>query len=267
MQHRAKLLAGVCGLLLSSAALQPAMAAAPVGFAGTIGGSYGQTSCDGCDNEDIWNINGSAAFGFSPNFGGELDAGYTGVSGTGFDINLWGVGGSVFWAPGMGRAGATVQYSTFSESGFSPDFFSYGVFGEYFASPYFTLAAKGGGLSISGSGLSESGGYIGAALIGYPLPNLAITPAIEFMSVSDLDVTNYGISAEYLISETVPISVFAGYTHSTLSAFGSDLDGDQWMIGFRFYTNGNGSTLVERHRQGTLGWAGSANFTSFIQGL
>src|SRR6266850_2767006 len=82
MHHRAKLLAGVCGLLLSSAALQPAMAAAPVGFAGTFGASYGQTSCDGCNKEDVWNANGSAAFGFAPNFGGQVDAGYTGVSGS-----------------------------------------------------------------------------------------------------------------------------------------------------------------------------------------
>jgi len=243
------------------------MAAAPVGFAGTISGSYGQESCDGCDNIDAWSINGQAAFGFAPNFGGELDAGYTGLSGSGFDVNVWGVGGSVFWAPGMGRAGATVQYSTFSESGFSPDFFAYGVFGEFFASPFFTLAARGGGLSISESGFDESGGYIGAALIGYPLPNLAITPSIDFTSISDVDVTNYGIGAEFLISEMVPISVFAGCTHSTLSAFGSDFDSDQWMIGFRFYTKGNGVTLVERHRQGTLGWAGSTNFTTLLEGL
>ena len=267
MHNRATLLAGICGLVLSASALQPAMAAAPMGFAGTFGAGYGSSSCDGCDSTDLWNINGSGAFGFGPNVGGEIDASYNNVSGSGFDVNIWGVGGSIFWAPGMFRAGGTVQYAGFSESGFDFSTFSYGAFGEFFAGDFITLAAKGGGLTVDVDTFgSESGGYVGAALIGYILPNLAITPSIDFASISDVDVTNYGIGAEFLVSQTVPISIFAAYSHSNVSVSGfGDVDGDTWMIGLKFYTNGNGVTLVERQRNGTLGWAGSSNFNSIFQ--
>ncbi len=265
MKHRTTLFGAISVIALSAIPFTSAMAAAPMGFAGTLAGSYSNVSCDGCNSADVWNVNGSAAFGFNPIFGGEIDAGYNNVSSGGSSIDLWGIGGSLFWAPPMGRAGATFQYANFGVSGFNVNTYSYGVFGEYFASPNITVGLKGGGLTLSNSG-SESGGYVSAALIGYIIPDVAITPFVDYTSISSLDTTNFGIGAEWLVSHAIPIAIFGGYTrsHINISGLGSG-DTNTFTIGLRIYTNGNGNTLVERHRNGTLGWAGSSDFTSVMR--
>jgi len=233
-----------------------------MGFAGTLGAAYNNTSCSGCGSTDTWSVDGSAAFGFNPTFGGEIDGTYNNAS----SLDIWGVGGSLFWAPAMGRAGATFMFNTTSNSGVSADAYSYGAFGEYYASPNITVGLKGGGTTLSGSGFSQTGGYVGAALIGYVIPNLAFTPFVDYTGISGLHVTNFGISAEWLVSQTIPVAIFGGYTrsHVSFSGLGSG-DTNTFTIGLRIYTNGNGNTLVERHRNGTLGWAGSAGGTSLLQ--
>ena len=264
MLNRTKLLFATTALI-ASAPLAPAMAAAPMGFAGTLSGAYGSSSCDGCDSTDAWTIGGSGAFGLGTgDFGAQVDASYNSVS----DVDVFGLGGSLFWAPAMGRAGATIFWGTADESGVNVDALTYGVFGEWYAGNAITIGVKGGGLSLSadayGLSDSESGGYVGAALTGYIIPNLALQGDITFSSVADLDTTNYGIGAEFLISEMVPISIFGGYSRSNVEFFGVDADVDTWMIGLRFYAGSGGPTLVDKHRNGTLGWAGATNVNSLI---
>jgi hypothetical protein len=252
-------------LLLSTGALvlaaAPAMAAAPMGFAGNASLGYGSTSCDGCDSVDNWSVNGSGAFGIGGggNLGAQIDGSFTGISGDGSDLNVWGIGGSLFYAPGMWRGGANVNFNTADEGGVDFDLTSYGVFGEFFLSDFFTIGAKGGGLSATlgafGYSDSESGYYVGGGLTGYVMPNLAISGAIDHISVSDIDTdaTTYGIGAEFLVSDMVPIAIFGGYAHTQSESGGFDFDSDTWRIGVRIYTNGNGVTLVERHRNGAVG--------------
>jgi hypothetical protein len=260
-----KLLVATTALVLSATPFAPAMAAAPMGFAGALSGAYGSSSCDGCDSTDAWSIGGSGAFGLGMrDFGAQLDASYNSVS----DVDVFGIGGSLFWAPVMGRAGATIFWATADESGVNVDGLTYGVFGEYYAGNAITIAAKGGGLSLSadayGFSDTESGGYIGGALTGYVIPNLAIQGDITFSSVADLDTTTYGIGAEFLVSDMVPIAIFGGYSRSNVEVFGFDADVDTWMIGLRFYAGAAGPTLVDKHRNGTLGWAGATNVNSLI---
>ena len=264
MSNRMKLLVATTALI-ATAAFEPAMAAAPMGFAGTLSGAYGSSSCDGCESTDAWSIGGSGAFGLGMgNFGGQIDASYNSVS----DVDVFGIGGSLFWAPVMGRAGATIFWASADEGGVNVDSLTYGVFGEYYAGNAITIAAKGGGLSLSADAFgysdSESGGYIGGALTGYIIPNLAIQGDITFSSVADLDTTAYGIGAEFLVSEMVPIAIFGGYTRTNVEFLGVDGDADTWMIGVRFYAGAAGPTLVDKHRNGTLGWAGSTSVNSLI---
>ena len=262
MLNRTTLLGAVCAAALTAIPLTSAMAEAPMGFAGTLGASYGQTSCSGCGTTNDWNVGGSGAFGFTPMFGGEIDAGYANSSGGGISADIWGVGGSLFWAPAFGRVGGSVAYAT-TNSGGSADIVTFGGFGEFYASNFFTIGLKGGGFSFSTTGFSDTGGYVGGAVIGYPLPNLAITGSIDYATISSVDLTNFGIGAEFLVSEMVPISIGAGYQRTHVSFGGSTGDADTWMVALKFYFGG-GMSLVDRQRNGALGWAGNTNLNTIF---
>lgn len=254
MHHRAKLLAGVCGLLLSSAALQPAVAAAPMGFAGNFGGEYRYLTCDGCGGESLWGINGSGAFGFGmANLAGQIDAGYQDFSGG----NLWNVDGSIFWAPTMGRLGVNVGYTGISVSGFTDlHITNYGAFGEFYAGDAFTLGAKAGATSISVSGFSGNGNgyYVGGIATGYATPNLAISGMVDYTDFDGTNLTNLTAQVEYMFSAMLPVSVYGGYTYSDFS--GGAGNASQFFIGVKIYT-GAGTTLIDNQRNGALGWIGN----------
>src|SRR5450755_4232375 len=102
---------GVCAATLALAT--PALADAPVGFAGTLSGSYSNWnfSGSGSGSTNVWNADGQAAFGLGmQDIGAEIDGGYHNISGNGGgNIDVWNVGGNLFWAPAQqGRLGATV---------------------------------------------------------------------------------------------------------------------------------------------------------------
>jgi len=236
-----------------------AQAAAPNGYVGTLSADYANTSYSGGGGHaDTWGLNGALAFGMN-DWGGEIDGTYHRLSVSSVDANIWGVGGSIFWAPGTFRAGPSVSYTKIdfsgAASGIDAHATTYGVFGEYFLTNAFTVGLKGGGtdgeLNVSGFGSgSASGGYVGGELIGYATPDFAIKGNIDYIDVGGGHVTNYGLNAEYLFSEDTPISVFGGYTRTDLSGGGGH--GDTFLIGFKFYTSGP-APLVTHHRTGTLG--------------
>ncbi len=259
MTTHSKRLGTACFFAISLG-LTPAMAEAPMGFAGTLGGDYTRTTCDGCGNNNAWGGQGSAAFGFSPQFGAEVDGSYHRLSSTGSDVDLWSIGGSGFFDFGQGRVGGTVNYDSFSGSGFSGHVTTYGGFGEFYAADLFTIAAKGGGLSASagafGGGASATGGYVSGAVLFYPIPDVNLTGAIDYVDISGGHITSYGVSGEWMVSEMVPVTIVGGYTHHDISG---GFSADTWRIGLKIYTDGNGVTLVDKHRNGTLGWVGDAS--------
>jgi hypothetical protein len=244
----------VAGLMLGGMGLAatPAFAQPPMGFAGTLSAQYGQWSTSGF-TADQWGINGQAAFGLAPQFGAEIDAGYSNLSNHG-TLDTWAIGGHAFWAPDMGRLGATVQYQSTSGGGADIHLTNYGAFGEYYASNMFTLGLNAGGYSASagfgGFGGSSDGGYVGGGVIGYVLPDLSLTGTINYLGASGSNLTSFGIQGEWLFSESLPISGYIGYTYTDISNGGGHVD--QWFIGFKYYTDGNGSTLVEKQRNGAL---------------
>jgi len=257
-------LATVSAVALGSA---EADAAAPIGLVGTFVAEYARSDANGA-NADLWGASGAAAFGLGTNdIGGEINGGYhrLTIDDVDADSDIWNVGGSLFWAPAIGRFGPTVTYSSISFSGAASGLdvhaTTYGVFGEFFASPFITIAVKGGGLSgdanISGfGGSSDTGTYLGGSLTGYLMPNLALNGAIDYVDFAGGQVTTYGANAEFLISEMTPISVFAGYNHTQISDGGGDADA--WIIGLKFYTGGP-APLVTHHRTGTLGSVGTVS--------
>ena len=246
-----------------------AQAAAPNAYVGTFSADYANTGYSGVSGHaNTWGLNGAVAFGLN-DVGGEIDGSYHRVTASGADANIWGVGGSIFWAPGTFRAGPSVSYTKIdfggAASGIDAHATTYGAFGEFFVSNAITVGLKGGGtsgeFSITGFGSSNAtGGYIGGELIGYATPDFAVKGNIDYDEVGSGHITNYGINAEYLFSEATPISVFGGYTRTDLSNAGGH--GDTFMIGLKFYPSGP-APLVTHHRTETLGSIGTFSGLQF----
>jgi len=241
-----------------------AQAAAPNGFVGTVSADYANVDHSSGGNADLWGLNGAGAFGLGMNdIGAEIDGSYHRLSVSNVDANIWGIGGSVFWAPGAFRVGPSVSYTKYdftrAASGLDAHATTYGLFGEYFINDRFTVGAKGGGTdgevnSIGFGSGSGTGGYIGGELTGYLTPDFAFKAHVDYLNVGGGHVTNYGLNAEYLFSEATPISVYGGYVKTELSNGAGHAN--TWLIGFKFYTNGTGS-LVNHHRTETLGSIGT----------
>jgi hypothetical protein len=233
-------------LLASAGALALCAAfasAASAQVSGTVAGNYANVTNSG--GGDIWGVDGSLAGMFGSNWGAEAAGGYHDESGGGGSI--WNIGGSVFWQGMKGRIAATYQYHDITGANFS----SYGVGGEFYAAPNFTVAAHGGGESGSGT----SGGYAGAMLQWYAMPNLSIDGSVDYLQVgSGADITSETIKAEWLISNNTPVSIYGGYQHVDLGA-GPGSDANVVFVGVKLYMNGSGgSSLVDRQRNGAPGY-------------
>ena len=77
----------------------------------------------------------------------------------------------------------------------------------------------------------------------------------------DFTQTNFTIDAEFLVSQTFPLSIFGGYTFTDFKASenannpllleGMDDNANTFFIGVRYYMGGMGS-LVDMHRNGNV---------------
>jgi len=259
MSLRATILGTVCVVAAAAFAASPALA----DFNGTLQGDYSNLSSNqGGGSANVWGGQGTGEFGLG--MGGlsaQVDTGYhdATASGGGGSLNDWNIDGDLFWLGSMGRIGAAVGYQDLSGDGVSGHLTNYGGFAEWYAGHWLTIGVKGGGLDASagfggGSG-SSSGSYIGGEALVYPMHDFALSGTIDYFSISSGgNLTNYGVNAEWLVSETMPVSVYGGYTRTEISDGGGGLN--TWMIGVKLYLNGNGATTLEdRQRSGTVGWA------------
>jgi len=254
MLSRTKLLATGC-VLAASFALGPAMAAAPTGFVGTLSGGYSNSSldCSACGSTDNWGFGGQGAFGLgTSDLAAEGDVSYRHSSSGGFDSDLWGLGGNLFWNPEFGRFGGTFTYSRLSVPGPDFDLITYGGFGEFFASDIITVGGNIGGMHISVSGSSADGMYLNGGGTLYPFPDLGITPAIGYFHFDHGvgSITTYGVAGEWLFSEMLPVSITAGYQRADLPH--GIPDANIFSVGLKFYMGGEGMSLVSQHRNGAL---------------
>jgi len=244
MSIRNLILGGACALALSAVASGAALA----GFAGTISGDYGNLHASGGGSADSWGGNVQGMFGVGPGWSVEVDGGYHNISASGLNLDNWTVSGDAIWTGTKGRLAAQVGYDDTSGAG-SLHATNYGLVGEWWAQPSFTVSGKGGAFSGSGGG---DGYYLGGALTGYIHDNFALSGGIDYTHLNHAgNETDYTAQGEWLISETTPISVFGGYTYSDISGFGGHID--TWFVGLRFYTDGPGPmTLNDRQHQGAL---------------
>jgi hypothetical protein len=255
MLKHALRLSVACAALAAMIPAGPAMAAAPEGFAGSIDGNYSHLSTSG-SSINMWGGDAAGAFGFgNSNLAAEGDVGYHSLSDSGTSVQVWNAAGHFIYAPMGGRLGATIQYETINCCGTNVHVTDYGLFGEAFLDNV-TVGGNFGGVSAEANtffgGGSANGWYGSAGFTGYVIPNLGLTGMINYTHFSGGSITNYTAAAEWLISEFgLPLSIYGGYTYTQLSNSGAD-HLDQWFLGLKVYTNGNGMTLMDKHRNGTL---------------
>ena len=258
MSKLTTILGTACVLGMALAAV-PAAAATLTGFAGTVTTSYGQDNPEDGENIKNWLLGGSVAGPLSdlPNLNFQFDASYDHNWADDFSAEVWNLGGSAFWANNDGRVGINVNYRT--ETHFGHDT-NYGVFGEWYFGNI-TGMAKGGWLSGGGAANGGNGNYLGAAISGYFIPDLALTGGVEWAQRitgmgcqvcgrTGANVTALEVAAEFLFSEDYGVSGFASYSHDQFSSQGDDFNDNVWRIGLRWYTGGG--SLIDRHRNGTL---------------
>ncbi|GEM_PF-1647731 len=271
MSKRTTYLGTACVLGMALAAV-PAAAATLTGFAGNVTTSYGQVDDDsaGSDTMKNWLLGGSVAGPLNdlPNLNFQFDASYAHEWANHQAEEVWNLGGSVFWANNDGRIGVNVNYLNLNNVPTGRNyrsFTNYGAIGEWYFGNV-TGMAKAGMISTSGNRGGGHGTFIGAAISGYFMPDLALTGGVEYSNqVSGVSsnplicatcgrdgtrITELEIAAEYLFSQDYGVAGFASYAHGSVSFGNSDSDDNAFRIGLRWYTGGG--SLMDRHRNGNL---------------
>ncbi len=259
MNAKLKMLAcAAASLLLSTGA---ALADRASGYSGILDASYSKPNGHNIGGS-IFGIGG--ALETPIDFLGasvEAQAGYHDVEDAG-SHNNWNIGGTVFWPLASGRVGASAMYHSVDLGGGTNDtVWNYHAAGEWFAGDRFTLGAKAGGAS---GGLGLGGWYAGAEAVFYACPDLALSATADYAKDDNWTFfsheSDFTLSAEWLISEQTPISVYGGYSWAEAHIgwpVGTP-NANILFAGLRFYLNGNGATtLVDRQRTGTTGWLSS----------
>jgi hypothetical protein len=244
---RIKLLGAATAAALGLA-FTPALAAGPSGY---IDGGYGyinSSSCSGCGHLNEWNVTGSGNMPLGgSHFSAQVDGEYHGLSGTGSSsLHWWQADLSLMWSGSGGKVGATAGTNEFGASGLSFRYQNYGAFAVGYAGPSITLGMKAGEVSCSGC---HNSNYWGGEVIGYPMPNLAISGRGDTATLSGSTFSDWNVGGEWQPTQT-PWSVRLGYNYSKLP-IGPALN--TYSIGFRWYFGGNG-TLVQHHRDGDETW-------------
>lgn len=189
------------------------------------------------------------------------DAAYHNLSADGYSINNWNAGGSVAWTSAMGRVGLAGSYTGYEVSGSHADIGSYGVYGEWYPNDRFTVGVKGGGATVSGAfGGDSTFGYAGGELVGYVTPDLTLTGTVDWAGRDGTNITTGGVQAEYLISHSLPLSVFGGYSYTDYSGFAA---ANTVNVGIKYYFGGGGS-LNEHQRHGVDNWGPLASALHLI---
>lgn len=216
-------------------------------FAGTLTGQYSHIGLEDFPDANVWGLNAAGEVGLGNGVHAELSGGYNHLTVNHGHANTWNIGGALFWQGDQGRLGANVNYTNLDVSGYNFHTTNFGGFGEYYADDMFTFSLKAGGFSGD-----VDGAYVGGGVTGYVLPNFAASLNVNYTHINNwTDETDVSLGGEYLFSEEIPVSGFVGYTYSSLSNGGGNAK--TVFVGLRLYTNSTGTTLVQRHRNGTTG--------------
>jgi hypothetical protein len=237
-----------CTLALAS----PAFAA---GLSGTLSADY--LNFDFKDlgiNVNAWGGAGELQGAVGSDMHVQGDITYHRLSGNGVSFDDSVLNGAYYWSFDAGRAGADLGYQTLKVDHAIAHEVIYGVFGEYWADDMFTLGLKGGGISDTNGGGSAY--YIGGEAKAYVMPDLALAGTIGRTGAQG--ETDYSASAEWLVSETTPISISGSYTYADIGSGGGKAN--VWGAKVTYYFgDSSANTLADHQRSGNLGWACGAS--------
>ena len=253
MKVRTAVLGAVSALALSAVSATGAFA---TDFSGNVSGDYANLNGGGA-NANIWGVSGSGVFDVASDWNIGLDAGYHNLNGSGANINTWNISGNAFYHAPQGRVGVVVGYSSSDGGGANFNLTNYGAGGDWFAGKMWTLSAKAG--AFNGS-FGSNGYYVGGGVTAYAMPDLAFSATYDYAHLSHFGAHegDWTLQGEWLVSESTPVSVYGGYQGTDIRSGMGNVSFNTWFVGLRWYCNGDGSTtLVDRQRNGTLGWSGS----------
>lgn len=240
---RNKILTSVC----LAAVLVSGAASADV--TGTMAGGYSRILNNG--GADLYGVNGSLASVLGSGFSVEATGSYFRSSPG--NLDLWTGGGNLFTDTFFGRMafGAMTGGVNFGHAT------SYGVGADWFFADNITLSLKGGGNYATGG---NTGGYAGVQGAYYLTPNLALSASADYagnsspLTGSSLgDLNTEKVRAEWMFSDTLPLSVYGGYQRYQVSG----VEANALFVGLKFYMDG-ASTLVAHQRTGSLGYIGQS---------
>ncbi|GAA0584044.1 outer membrane beta-barrel protein [Rhizomicrobium electricum] len=240
-------------LLLGTAAVLATSANATdwSGFSGTLTGGYDYSDVRGT-GYDAYNFGGQANYaipGTKLNVQGLVD--YSEVRSQHTPRDTWTSGGALTWRDRNFALGANGDYHAQQVLGTGSNYGTYGVFGEWYAADNLTVRVRGGGISGGYDGFSKDGGYLGAGVNYYILPQLAAKADLSYATLGGLHWTNVEIGPEYMPFAEVPVSLSAAYTYNNTNYYGRRYYSNGLMVRLTWHL-GEGNSLVEYDRNGPL---------------
>ena len=227
------------GVAVAVVALSGAAHAAGLdGLSGTLGAGYSF----GLNHnlKDFYGVDGTLDMPVTDLAGLEAQGGYHSPEGGGYDV--WEIGGTAHAGNEFGRLAANFMYHDVAGA----EIETYGVGGEYFVAPEFTVGLRGGGVIWN----SRNGGYFGGQGTWYATPNLAFSGNVDYWSAG-VNQTSETLKVEWLPNETLPLSLYTGFQYWNTPK----LSDSAIFVGVRFYLSGSGAqTLVDHQRRDASGF-------------
>lgn len=217
------------------------------GFTGTLGAGYNYSDFSGT-SLDTYDIGGSVNYLFDKSgISAQGGFGYTETQVEGGSFHTWIGNGGLFWRGTELALGMYGSYNRMSVGGYSGEYQTYGLLGEYYVSPVVTLRLRGGGMTAEAS--DTNGGYLGGGLSWYILPELALNLDVSHNSISSLHWTTVSTGVEYLPFAEIPVTLGLSYEYANWMAGSGRADSNGLMIRLTYHL-GEGSSLVDLDRSG-----------------
>jgi hypothetical protein len=212
---------------------------------GMVSTGYTYTSLDSV-NLNTFDIGGVAKYHFDGsgfNIQGAFN--YATMNVEHVNLNNYVVGGALFYRDAVGAIGAFGEYNRYDVGGTGIDFETYGLAGEWYATPNVTARAYFAGLSADGG----SGAYGGGGASYYVIPDLSLNLDGSYNNIDSLHWYSFKAGAEYLLSHEYPITLGVSYIYTKYTGLDPTSNGVMVRLTWRI---GDSGSLVDLDRSGPL---------------